>query len=127
MSRDDSVIKIRLRWNNKWIWVVLHVSAVENFTTVEYILWYLSTRPFPYSGSEQEANDEVKRQNHLYYPEHHCWSVEADIDITEKTIMQENTLVFCEEDSYPSTRNGDELELSQISLNQNDDIVWIHM
>ena len=46
MGKDDSILILKFKTNkiNKFIYIVLHVQAIENFMDIDWIKWYLSNR-----------------------------------------------------------------------------------
>jgi len=42
MSADDSILLLRLALRGRYVWIVLHVQAIENFGSDAFVEWYLA-------------------------------------------------------------------------------------
>ena len=43
MSRDDTIVMLRIKSKGRFIWIVIHAQSVENFEDKGWLMWYLSS------------------------------------------------------------------------------------
>lgn len=64
MSRDNTILILRLVKNKRYIWIVLHVQSHENFENDKWVRWWLSKHcPQQYTLSGKLARHIAHKMN----------------------------------------------------------------
>ena len=84
MSKNDTVLIIRLLKDDKYIWIVLHVQAHECFGNDKWTRWWLFQHtPQRYTLRERKARLIASSMNDYYRPEYGVVLFHSDYNIDD--------------------------------------------
>ena len=90
MSADSSILIVRLCLNGKYIWVVLHVQAVENFAANVWLEYYLTrTRQVQYTNRRNVAVHIARKMARERNVEHGIVEIRSTLAFSGKAVSSE--------------------------------------
>lgn len=84
MSKNDTVLILRLSKDTKYIWIVVHVQAHECFGNDEWTRWWLFQHaPQRYTLRERKARVIASSMNDYYRPEYGIILFHSDSNVED--------------------------------------------
>jgi len=105
MSRDDSVLIVKVFLKGKAVWLVFHVQAHDNFKSREFILWYISnSKNHNLFVTEDYARAEAQGLEDSNQTEYGMLKVDTNINLDEFNCDEQDNrcIVFHQEYPYPA-------------------------
>jgi hypothetical protein len=106
MSADDAILMVRLDIGGKYVWVVLHVQAIENVLRPFWLEFYLTNqKTVKYTTQRSTAIRIARQRANRLKVEHGLVEMDSTVQLSEDRIqMNQGTIHFNYEVSYDSPR-----------------------
>ena len=119
MSRDNTILIIRVKFVKRHLWIVLHIQAHELFGDPEFVKWRLwkeSIYRLQYTSSRSTALRIAKKmKEHINYVEHGILEFHSKVTLTDCT-LKKGCLVFNKPQPEPKINNDNSNEYDWIQI-----------